>query len=368
MAKNKKQSTAAANAKRRAAQHQSGGGFSYLKLPDGVETFDVKKGKYIVNILNYKVGKGNPWADEGTEHFERTFWIHRNIGTDNRSYICPRQTAGKRCPICEYRATLLKKGNEADKDLIASLRPQERQLFNVNDVTNGKSDDIKIWDISNYCFGKQLDGEINDADDDSYANFGDIEEGYSLKLGVDEEKGKGFSFNMVNRVSFKDRKYPISKELAEKLVCLDDILVIPDYDKLKKEFMQADDLDDEDKDKVEEDVDDEDEKEEEKPSKKASKPVDDDEEDDEEDDKPAKASKPSKKVDEDEDEEDDDEDDKPAKKSSKKATKPVDEEDDEDEEKPSKKTSKKKPVDDDDEDDEEDDWDDDDEEDDEDDD
>lgn len=237
----KKLSKAAELARRRAAAQQSSGGTTLLSVPAGTEFFSIKKGKYLVDILNYKVGKGNPWAKPGEYYYERTYFVHPNIGADNKPYVCPRLTCNLPCPICEYRAKLMKKG--AEREILAALKPRERQLFNVVDVTNGPNDKVLLWDISNFCFGAQLNGEINDADDESIAAFAEWKGGYTLKLGVDEEKGAGYTFPKVNRISFRPRGRDYDDSIEEKLLCLDDLLVIPDYDVLKKEFLLAEDLD-----------------------------------------------------------------------------------------------------------------------------
>ena len=255
MAKKKKtKMSAAERAKRRAANHTSGGASTTLRLPAGVEFFSPKKGKYLVDILSYPAGKGNPWCEEGEMYFERTYFVHRNVGIENQSYVCPRLTSELKCPICEYRAKLLKEG--ADKDLIQSLKPQERQLWNVIDATDRKQ--VMLWDISTFCFGAQLDGQINECDEDEdFASFSDLEGGYTLKLGVDQESGQGFTFVKVNRIGFKSRKKDYDESILEKLYNLDDLLIILDYDKLNGIFLQmpsGEKVEEEDDDDVEEEA------------------------------------------------------------------------------------------------------------------
>ena len=349
MAKKKKtKMSAAERARRRAANHTSGGASTTLRLPSGVEFFSPKKGKYLVDILSYPVGKGNPWCEEGEMYFERTYFVHRNVGIENQSYICPRLTAELKCPICEYRAKLLKEG--ADKDLISSLKPQERQLWNVIDATDRKQ--VMLWDISTFCFGAQLDGVINECDEDeNFANFSDLEDGYTLKLGVDQESGQGFTFIKVNRIGFKPRKKNYDESILEKLYNLDDLLILLDYDKLNSIFLQMPSgkktEDDDDDDDDDDDVDSKKSKKSKGKKKTAPKPEpeeedddfdpEDDLDDDDDDDEPAppKKGKKAKKVEDedldDDDLDDDDDDDEPAPpKKGKKKTKKVEEEEDDD--------------------------------------
>lgn len=248
--KAKRHSKAAENAKRRAQEHQAGFTPTTFKLPSGAELFKPRTDKPMrVDILNYKVGKGNPWADEGEEHYERTYWIHRSIGPDNNSYVCPARTAGRRCPVCEEHVKALNKhGYNSEEE--KALRPQERQLFNVIDLEEPQKG-VQIWDISNWCFGRQLDAEIREADpDDHYECFADHQGGMTLKLGVEEKSmGGAFTFPKVERIAFKSRKQDYGPEIEENVFCLDDLLIILEYKKLKEIFLQT--LSDEDEDEDE---------------------------------------------------------------------------------------------------------------------
>jgi hypothetical protein len=55
-------------------------------------------------------------------YFERTYWVHKGVGPDQRWYVCPKQTLHKPCPVCEYQQEL-KDDPEANPDLIKSLTP-----------------------------------------------------------------------------------------------------------------------------------------------------------------------------------------------------------------------------------------------------
>ena len=278
---------------------------------------------------------------------------------------------GEKCPICEFRSKLAK-DPDADEDQIRALAPKERQLFNVIDV-NDRDKGVQLFEISYHLFGKTLDREIKNSDeDDKYENFAELKDGFTLKLGLEEgHAGKASWFEVVS-VNFKERKEDYDEDILEKTTCLDDILIIKGYDELKEIFLQTADSDE-----------DEDDEEEEKPKSKSSKKKDkkkdkgkkktevddkdeetDDDEDEEEDyeDEETEDDEDEETEDEDEEEEDDEDDDededeeekpksksKSSKKSSKKKNKNEDEEDedddeddDEEEEKPKSKLSKKK--------------------------
>jgi len=290
--KRKARSTAA-TAKRRAETHKTGFENTAFEVPDDKKQFIIKTDKALrLDIIPYEVGKGNPYADEGELHYERTYYVHRGIGVDSTSYICLNKTCGEACPICEFRAKLMK-DPDADEDLIRDLAPKERQLFNVID-TKEKNKGVQIWDMSFHLFGKRLDAEIkNSDDDDGYENFAELEGGFILKCGVEEKSFSGRNFYEIVSINFKPRESDYDEDILSEVTCLDDILIIKDYDELKEIFLQT----------VSGDEDDEDEKSKSKKSTVSgkSKKVDDDDDDDTDDD--------DDDTDDDDDDTDDDDDD-----------------------------------------------------------
>jgi len=372
---------------RERADKQQTGASPYLKLPDGVQTYKPKSGTALLDILPFTAGKGNPWADEGALHWERTFHIHQNVGANNERMICPRLTAKKKCYICEYRAKLAKEDEDDNEETIKALAPKERQLFNLNNRKDTEKG-FQIWDFSAHLFGRDLNARLRNADeDDGWENFFHAEGGLTLKVGFEDDTYAGRSFVRCASIDFKPRKEDYDEEeVLEKTLCLDDLLVIPTYEETKKALLETDEDDDDEDDEPK--------------SKKKSKAArgkskdededdadeeDEDEDDEDEDDEPkskkskSKKSKDADEDDEDEDaDEDEDEDDEPKSKKSKKKSKSEkddfedfdedddedeeekprvkskDEEDEEEEEKPSKKKKKSKKADEDeDEDDEE---------------
>lgn len=272
----KKRSTATA-AKRRAETHKTGFDNTAFEMPDDKKQFALKSDKAVrLDIIPYEVGEGNPFADKGELHYERTFWVHRGIGVDGTSYVCLSKTCGEPCPICEFRAKLMK-DPDADEDLIKDLSPKERQLFNVIN-TKEKNKGVQIWEISFHLFGKRLDTEIkNSDDDDNYENFAELEGGFTLKCGIDEKSFGGQSFYEVSSIGFKPRNEDYDDDILAEAACLDDLLIIKEYDELKEIFLQTIEEDDDDDKKS---------KKSSKKSKKASKKEDEDEDEDENRDNP----------------------------------------------------------------------------------
>jgi hypothetical protein len=309
-----------------------------LILPEGVNMFRLKSaGTKRIDIMPYKVGKGNPYAEEGQLYFERTFHAYRGIGAENQSYVAPSKTPDengrmRKDPIAEYRAKLMKDPN-ADEDLIKDLAPKERQLFNVIDLDD-KDKGVQIWEVSYYLFGKMLDAAIRNADEDEdYEHFFDLEHGFTLKLGIEEKSFGGRSFFAVESITFKPRRVAYSEDILEETHCLDDMLKVLPYDELKDIFLETGSDSTADATKKG------------KAKKGKPAPVDEDEDEDEDDDldmtpatpKAAKKvvkgkRKPTPVVEEDDEDDWEDEDEAPVKKGKAKKGKsaPVDEDEDED--------------------------------------
>ena len=296
--KSAKRRTARKNAQRRAERKQDGDFLKVFKLPEGAKRFQVKtSGPKRIDVIGYDVTTGdNPYADKGDFHYERTFYTHRGIGINEDSVVCPKMTYGKPCPICEYQATL--KGDEDREEEYKSLKPKERQLWNVVDLSNADLG-VQIWEVSYFLFGKKLDSEIANGDeDDEFEVFSDWDGGKTLKMNFEEKKFAGQTFYDVTSINFKDRSTVYDESTGAH--DLDKLLICLSYGELQRLFDHSepvtakvvDDDDDDDDDEVVE----------EKPkpkakAKKKKKPEpepeeeeeDDEEEEEEEDDDTAEA-------------------------------------------------------------------------------
>jgi hypothetical protein len=252
----------AVSAKRR-VETKDDGGRTCLNLPSGLDLFSVKSADKTkrIDIIPYRLkdNRRNPFAKEmekGDLYFERTYFCHRGIGPEQNSYVCSRKTFNKPCFVCEYRAKLARKP-DADEEEIKDLAPKERQLWLVFDHADAEKG-VQLWDVSFHLFGKQLDarirGDAADEESEGYDLFADPKKGSTLKVGFEEKSYNGTKFYPADSIDFKPRKEPLDSELLEAAPCLDDLPREMDYEKLKKEFLQApeeDDEDEEDEDKNE---------------------------------------------------------------------------------------------------------------------
>ena len=241
--KQRKKSTA----RRRADQHSSGYETTILKIPEGLSFYKLEKGTHIIDIVPYTVGAGNPFADEGELHYERTFHIYRSIGIEEKSYISSSKTFGKPDYIQEWRNTE-SKNPDVDSDTLKQFAPKERQIFLVYDHSEPEKG-LKIWECSWFLFGKALDSRISNSDDEDGWDlfYYTDDDGMSLKLTVEEEIGGGYKFNKVTGIDFRKRKKPLPDEIINHDICLDALLIETKYEDLKRIFKGGDAKEDEDK-------------------------------------------------------------------------------------------------------------------------
>ena len=229
------------SARKTAEDHKSGFQSKSIKIPDGVRLFIIKaEGVKRLEIIPYTVPEGskNPNAEPGEMHFESTFWVHRDIGPDGDAYPCLKKTFGEACPICDFRAELLR-DPDADENQVKNLAPKERQLWNVYDLDD-PAKGVQLWDISFHLFGKQLYARVNNSDEeDNYEFFADPDEGMTLKVGFKEESFGGNAFFTTQTIDFKQRKEPLSDEILDKASVLDSLINHYDYDELKAVFLQT---------------------------------------------------------------------------------------------------------------------------------
>ena len=325
-------------------------GFS-VQLPEDVKRFAPKKGTYKLDVIPYTVSaKKHPdGVTAGELWCRRPFLIHYGIGVDNKPQVCPR-TIGKPCPICEYYERERKRPG-ADEDALKEIRAKARELYNVIDLDN-EDDGIQVLEMSYHLFGKLLENEINEADDDEVAGFAELKGGKTLKVRFSESSMGTNKFLEATRIDFLDRN-DYKKSILDDVVDLDTVFNILPYEELEAVFLEdegagmAADDDDEPKSKSKKKSykDDDDDDDEAPKTKKRSKSDDDDDDDDDEKPKSRRASKKAAP-------DDDDDDEAPKSRRSVKKAEPEDDDDGDDDEKPKRKAAPKKSSDDDDYDDE----------------
>lgn len=239
-------------AKNTQKQRTQGSSYGHLNLPKGINVFkEDPGGRATLDFLPYVVtdefhmdrdveaGIAVPGNEDTDLWYKKPYRLHRNIGSDNKSVICP-TTWGKPCPICEYKAARLKDG--VDYDDVADLKPSLRNLYLV--VPLGMKDykeEVHIWDISQFLFQDALNEELDENED--YCAFPDIEEGLTVRIRFSEEKFGKNSFAKTSRIDFEERAAQYDDSILDDLPCLDDCLTCPSYEEVEAIFHELPDVD-----------------------------------------------------------------------------------------------------------------------------
>ena len=222
--------------------------YGYLKLPKGVNVFKEEPGSRVkLDILPYVVTDPNhPDRDDelgiavpGALWYKRPFKLHRNIGYNNMPLVCP-TSIGKRCPICEYKQRLLKEGKDWRDDSVKALKTYLRNLYIVVPLDNKNYEERPyVWDISDHLFQNKLSTELEE--NPEYANFPDLEDGYTLRIRFTEEQFGKNKFADTSRIDFEKREKKYDKSILDKVSNLDEVLVVLPYEQIEAKFFDSED-------------------------------------------------------------------------------------------------------------------------------
>ena len=228
------------------SQKAKSSSFGYLHVPKDIPFFKEEPGaRMTLDILPYIVKDPNhPDRDDESEiavpdsyWYKRPFRTHRSIGVDNTTVICP-TSIGKKCPICDYRARLLKEGMNWKDESVRALKPTDRNLYYVVPIGHSKYKEVPhIWEISQFLFQEALNDELEENADNGC--FPELSGGKSLRIRFSEETFDGNKYAKTSRIDFEDRDYEYPEDLVEKLPSLDSMIDIKPYETLERLFLQT---------------------------------------------------------------------------------------------------------------------------------
>lgn len=200
-----------------------------VKLPEGVSRFNPKNNDtYEIDIIPYVVGKGNPSADEGMQHFERTFFVHwlPSLSGGSRSYCCLAQTFKKKCPVCDFIRT-------ANETLAKELKAKVRMLWRVIDRNEPKKG-IQVWETPYFKgFGEILKNKLKGSKKGRYDNFDSLVGGMTLEVTIGDGTMGDRSFKTVTNVEIVPRGEDYPEDMIDEPPVLDDCLLEMSYQELK---------------------------------------------------------------------------------------------------------------------------------------
>jgi len=219
--------------------------FGYLNLPKGIETLSIEEDTRMIylDFLPYEVtdekhpdrNEAEDIATPGSLWYKRPFKVHRSVGVDNDTVVCPK-SIGKQCPICDYVKERMDKGGDWDdvKDAAAKLR----NLYVVVPIDSKEHDEIPyVWDMSQFCFQDVLNEELEINEENDV--FPDLEEGKTAAIKLKWESFGRNTFPKARNISFEERK-PYKESILDEIPNLDEILVVLSYDEIKTMFFELD--------------------------------------------------------------------------------------------------------------------------------
>jgi len=237
------------NAQRK-KQEQSG--YGYLNLPNNMPIFKAEENtKPKLDFIPYIVSDENHpdrydeegIATPGTLWYKRPFAIHRQVGVDNDTVVCPRSVSASDCPICDYRESKLRSGEaEWDDDAIRQTKPSNRNLYVVIPIGSKEHDEVPhIFDISEYCYQELLYEELEERPE--MGVFPSLDEGLTLKIRFAEESIGDTSFPIARRIDFYERDRPYDESLLEDIPDLDEMLRVLSVQELEAKFFEISESD-----------------------------------------------------------------------------------------------------------------------------
>ena len=254
MAKKRKEGMFTGKARKSMDKPQST--YGYLSIPEDVEIFKPEPDTEVVfDIIPYIVTDPNHLdnkvhedvAVQGDPHWKRPLKVHKNVGPDNLSIICP-TTVGKNCPICEYFTTRKRAGD--DWDDIRKMLPSYRHLYAIiltdaqDCEVDYKEDQIYVMEQPDHYFGKALQSALDK--DITAENFADPENGLSLQVDFRAGQFGKIEFAEAIKVRFLEREDEYLDTIIDDAPDLDSMMKILPYKEIDALFFGMENMDDED--------------------------------------------------------------------------------------------------------------------------
>lgn len=214
-----------------------------LRIPQGIKTLKVDKaGTFKMVILPYTVPAGakHPVAKDGDLHYARDYYVHNNLGSDNKGYaICPRLTKGGKCPICEGINAAIESG-DLTKETAKKYDAKQRTLYTV---WLPEQSQVVLFDHSFHLFSKQLNisvsAKVAIPGREWIDYFADPTEGAFIYVTFAEKPIPGGK--CYEAVSFDfDRHGGVPEAILAQALQLDNLLVIESAETLRAKFYDED--------------------------------------------------------------------------------------------------------------------------------
>lgn len=207
------------------------GRHEFFKLVAGSNKFDILPMK-ITSPKHPLVVKEK--LSVGDLDFCLDIYVHRGIGPNEKTYVCPRRYNNSPCPICEASDAFKEAGNESAS---SALWPSRRLFYNIVDCMD-REKGVQIFETNAKYFGKPLDAAQDDFDKDAdsqeaapNAFFPDSKNGLTIKVIGTEESYNGNKYIQSSSVMLLPRKESIT-EFLDDVVSFDTCFDVLSYEEL----------------------------------------------------------------------------------------------------------------------------------------
>lgn len=189
-----------------------------------------QEGEHFINIIPFISGKQNPNVAPGSLAYMLDIWAHGKVGINEDSFVCLQRSYGRPCPICEAQAEIRKQENY-DEKFVKSMNPSRRVVYNIEclDSTTEIAKKLQYWEVSHFLFEKELSEVAKKPKGGGFVLFAHPDEGKQIFF---RKSGSGPTNTKYSGFQFMDRTAPISDELLDSALCLDEMIHIPTYEEV----------------------------------------------------------------------------------------------------------------------------------------
>jgi hypothetical protein len=246
---------------KRDSEKNKGNSFSVLDTKDYSDVTFVKPEldkDYAFDIMPYEVTtKKHPnyielkeeaekYDEDWMEDYKLDLYVHRYVGPQKKSFVCPYKNYGKRCPICEEHDRIKVEENlDYYDDKLKDLRPSLRSFFNVVDLED--HDKLKIFEYSYGWFTKNLLLQAKRKSKKKEILLGDYsEDGVTIEFEFDPSTFDSKKPGEVKSFDFVDRDNGYTSDDFYDAPKLDAMIKISSYEEIYNAFQGEDETEEED--------------------------------------------------------------------------------------------------------------------------
>lgn len=212
----------------------SSGKFAGYLNPDiPIKAWNANENEHLIDVLPYITGdrNPNPRLRGGAIDYVLILFVHFGVGPADSAVVCPLRNYNQRCPLCEEQKMLKDQGYEWDSPEVKALEPKKRTMYNIicYDTPKDEEKGVMVWEVAFWNFERHIVELAQKPRGGGAIPFSDPNIGKSIKF---KRTGKKATDTTYLGHAFVDREYEISNEDLDATLCLEDLVVLHDYDKI----------------------------------------------------------------------------------------------------------------------------------------